>query len=123
MLGNQKTTTVALLGPGDKANTSAATGSWVQVTNYEGVILVTQNVGAVTAGTIDGKLQHATSNGGAGAADITGATFTRVSTSNDPAIETIAINTNGLYDYIRYVGTIGTGPAQVGVSFTGCPKY
>lgn len=105
---------VVILAPIDCADTAAATSAWIDVRTYEGDIAIIQSTGVVTAGTIAGKIQEATDGSGTGAADITGATFTSVGTSTDNDVQKLVIrNTAG---YIRYVGTIGTGPALVGVS-------
>lgn len=105
---------VVILAPIDCANTAAATSGWIDVRTYEGDIAIIQSTGVVTAGTIVGKIQEATDGSGTGAADITGAVFTSVGTSTDNDVQKLVIrNTAG---YIRYVGTIATGPALVGVS-------
>jgi len=114
---------IQLLTPADKANTAAATGTGIDITGYEGYMLVTQQVGVVTAGTIVGKLQSCTAADGTGAVDITGAVFTSNGTSTDVTTETICIKVDGLQQYLRYVGTIVTGPAVVGVSAVGTKKY
>jgi hypothetical protein len=114
---------VSLLDPIDATNTAGATGSWIAVSKYEGNLMFVQHVGTVTAGTIDGKIQDATSSGGAGAADVTGATFTQCGTSTDQAIEKIVVAANALRSHVRYVGTVATGPAEVSVCFIGHPKY
>lgn len=116
-------TSIQLLSPSDKANTAAATGTGIDISAYDGYMIVTQQVGVVTAGTIAGKLQHCTAADGTGAADISGATFTSCGTSTDEVTESIVINVNGLNPYLRYVGTITTGPAVVGVSAVGVKKY
>lgn len=115
---------VSLLTPGSKAATANATGTGVLVAQYEGDLMITQHVGAIT-GTLDGKLQQCDDDAGTGAADITGATFTQVTTSNDdPNIQKITIEAGSLTKaYIRYVGTIGTGPSVVGVQMHAHPKY
>ena len=123
MFANIKNEAVALLGPGAKTDTAAATGSWVLVSNYEGSFIVTQNAGTVTAGSLAGKLRTATDDSGSGAADITGATFVTVTTSNDPKCEAINVQCNACGPYIQYVGTVGTGPVDLSVSLIGCPKY
>ena len=56
------------------ANATSGTGKWLDVRAYDGEILVTQQIGAVT-GSITGKLQSATDANGTGAADISGYTF------------------------------------------------
>jgi hypothetical protein len=85
MLLNQASaaTTTSILDPVSAANTAAATSGsakWLDVRAYDGEILVTQVLGAIT-GTIAGKLQSATDANGTGAADITGYTFP-VNTTN-----------------------------------------
>jgi hypothetical protein len=116
-------TSIQLLSPSDKANTGAATGTGIDISAYEGYMIVTQQVGVVTGGTIVGKLQHCTAADGTGAADITGATFTSCGTTTDEVTESIVIKVDGLNPYLRYVGTITTGPAVVGVSAVGVKKY
>lgn len=126
MLGNeaQACSVVSLLTPGSKAATANATGTGVLVAEYEGDLMITQHVGAIT-GTLDGKLQQCDDSGGTGAADISGATFAQVTTSNDdPNIQKITIPAGSLTKpYLRYVGTIGTGPSIVGVQLHARSKY
>ena len=125
MLANQAqaSTCTSILTPASAADTAAATSAWVSIADYEGFLAVTSQVGAVTAGSIAGKLRHADDDSGTNAADITGATFTTVTTSNDPKTEKISVAVNGLKPYIQYVGTVTTGPAVVGVSMLGTKKY
>lgn len=107
---------VVLLAPIDCADTAAATGSWVDVRTYEGDVAVIQTVGVVTAGTIVGKIQHASDGSGTGAADLTGAAFSSVGTSTDNSVQKIAFKASETMGYVRYVGTITTGPALVGAT-------
>ena len=125
MLGNQAQAceAVALLVPGAKADTTAATGGWVAVAKYEGQIAFIQSIGTVTAGSIAGKIRHADDSGGTGAADVTGATFTSITTSNDPATEKIYVSASALKPYVQYLGTVTTGPADAGVVMVAHPKY
>jgi len=106
------------------ANTAAATsgnGFWIDTQDLEGAIAVTLNVGAVT-GSITGKLRTATDANGTGAADLTGATFTAVSSSS--STQTIVVQkTQMTARYLGFVGTIVTGPALVSVIALGCKKY
>ena len=128
MLANsaRDATVVSLLTAGSKAATANATGTGVLVAEYEGDLMITQVVGAIT-GTLDGKLQACSASDGTGAADITGATFTQVTTSNDdPNVQKIWIEAGSMpadKPYLRYVGTIVTGPAVVGVTLHARPKY
>lgn len=116
-------TTIKLLVPGSKADTAAATGTGIDITAYEGYMVVTQQVGVVTGGTIVGKLQECDDAGGTGAVDIAGAVFTSNGTSTDETAESVVIKVDGLKPFLRYVGTIVTGPAVVGVSAVGVKKY
>jgi len=123
MLGNIKTETIQLLKGAAATDTAAATGTWKLVTNYEGAMIITQNVGTVTAGSITGAIYTATNDSGAGSAAVTGATFTAVTTGTDEAATSIVVQCNACGPYVAYVGTIATGPAEIGVTLTGCPKY
>lgn len=117
---------VTLLAPANAANTAGATGLGVDIRPYEGDLMVTSSVGVVTGGTIAGKLQACSAADGTGAEDITGATFTTVSTSNDPLIEKITVSCDALpaaKPFLRYIGTVVTGPAQVSVVLHARPKY
>ena len=123
MLGNIKTETIQILGPATATDTAEATSTWKLVTNYEGAMIITQNVGTVTAGTITGAIYTATDDSGAGSAAVTGATFTAVTTGTDEAATSIVVQCNACKQYVSYIGTVATGPAEVGVTLTGCPKY
>lgn len=113
-MGNsaQASTALELLAAGSKAATANATGSWVDITAYEGTMVVVQDVGAVT-GAIAGKIQHADDNSGTNAEDVTGATFTSATAAG---IQKIVLNSNGLKPFVRYLGTITTGPAVCSVT-------
>lgn len=121
MLNNeaQAATPMRLLDPVNAANTAAATGGWIDVRQFEGDIAVTQQVGALT-GSIAGAIQDATDGSGTGAANVAGATFTSVSAANN--IQEIAVSASAVRGWIRYVGTVTTGPALVAVSALARPK-
>lgn len=126
MLANeaQAATVTQVLTPGAKANTAAATSSWIDVRAYEGDLMITSQVGTVTAGSITPTIEDATDGSGTGAAAVTpneGA-FTAVTTSNDPLTEKRTINAGAVRGWIRYVGTIATGPADVAVTLHSRPK-
>ena len=118
MLLNQASaaTMTSLIDAVSAANTAAATsgsGKWLDVRPYDGEILVIQQIGAVT-GSITGKLQSASDANGTGAADITGATFTIVSSAN--STQSIAVDPKKVTGgFLGYVGTIATGPSLVSV--------
>ena len=127
MLLNQASaaTMTSLLADADLsyANTAAmTTGSakWLDVRPYDGEILVIQHIQAIT-GSVAGKLQSASDANGTGAADITGATFTSVTTTDNT--QSIAVDPKKVVGgFLGYVGTIATGPA-VGQVIAGGKKH
>jgi len=128
MLANsaKSASVVSLVRPQNAANTTAATSSGVDIRPYEGDILVIENIGTVTGGTITGKLQACSDSGGTGAEDITGATFVQAGTASDERTATYVLSGNALpaaKPFLRYIGTVVTGPAQVAVCFVSRPKY
>lgn len=110
------TSPVVVLAPADCANTAAATSGWIDVRGYEGDIAFIQATGVVTDGTLVGKIQDATTSTGTGAADITGLAFASVGTDTDNDVQKLVIRASSTRGFVRYVGTIVTGPALVGVS-------
>lgn len=98
------------------ANATSGSGKWLDVRAYDGEILVTQQLGAVT-GSIAGKLQSASDANGTGAADISGYTF---GTNTANSTSTIAVDPKKVPGgFLGYVGTIVTGPALVSVVAAG----
>lgn len=110
-------TTAVLLAAASCANTAAATGTGVDLKDYEGPIVIVQNHGTST-GTLDGKIQDSADN--SSFADVTGATFVQSTTTAD--IQSIVLQSKQVRRYIKYVGTVVTGPQVVGVSMTGVKK-
>jgi hypothetical protein len=108
---------VSLLAAGSKANTAAATGSGVDLQAYEGPVVITQDHGAST-GTLDGKIQDSADN--SSFADVSGLTFTQETTT--AGIQKLVVQSKQVRRYIKYVGTVGTGPQVVGVSMLAVPK-
>jgi len=113
--GNSTTTT--LLAAVSAANTAAATGTGVDLLAYEGPMLVTQNHG-VSTGTLDGKIQDSADN--SSFADVAGLTFTQSTTTADT--KTLVFQSKQVRRYVRYLGTVVTGPQVVGVTMSGVPK-
>ena len=116
------TEAVALLAAIDATATVNATGTPVDVTAYEGPMIVVQNVGIVDDGSITGKIQTGTLENGTDMADLTGAAFVAVTPANDPNTQRIVIQANACKKYIRYVGTIVTGGALVSASIVATKK-
>lgn len=110
-------TTVSLLTAVSAANTAAATGTGVDLLDYEGPVVIVQNHG-VSTGTLDGKIQDSADN--SSFADVAGLTFTQSTTTAD--IKSLVVQSKQVRRYIRYLGTVGTGPQVVSVSMTGVKK-
>ena len=119
MIGNDALAAshVTVLPAVSAANTAGATSGWIDVRKYKGTLLFTVNTGSVT-GSVAGKLQSATDSGGTGAADITGATHTAISSSN--GVATIAIPATTC-PYVKYIGTVTTGPVLMSVTLMAHP--
>ena len=97
---------------------STVTGSAVDLLDYEGGVAIVQSHGTGT-GTLDGKIQDS-ADGSTGWADVSGAAFTQSTTTAD--VKVLALNPKQVKRYIRYVGTIVTGPQVVGVALVGVKK-
>jgi hypothetical protein len=110
-------TTTVMLAAASCANTAAATGSGVDLKDYEGPVLIVQNHGTGT-GTLDGKIQDSADN--SSFADVSGLTFTQSTTTAD--IQSLVVQSKQVRRYIKYVGTVVTGPQVVGVSMSGVKK-
>jgi len=108
-------TLVSVLPSISAANTAAATSGWIDVRSYIGNILFDVHSGAIT-GSFVGKIQSATDGSGTGAADITGATHTAVSTANQ--VKSISVPAT-VAPYMAYVGTVTTGPVVISVTLRG----
>lgn len=114
-------TVTSLLTPADHADTAAATGAWTAVSGYEGYLVFTMHAGVVTAGNVVAKIQTATDDQGTGITDL--ATFTTLTTSNDnPFVEKKVVAAKQNLGYIRFLGTVTTGPAVVGCVMAGSLK-
>lgn len=119
---SQGVETLQLLASVDAANTAAAsTVTGLDVSTYEGYLIVTQNAGILDGGSLTGTV--ITSASSDLSSPTTVGTFTAVTTANDPAAQSISIDCNKLQKYIGYVGTIVTGGALVGCTALGKKKY
>ncbi|WP_310383537.1 hypothetical protein [Roseateles sp.] len=111
-------TTTALIVTASCANTAAATSAAFDGRGYDSPVLITQNKGLGT-GSLDGKIQMSM-DGSTGWAD-TGVSFVQATTA--AGLQTVVLNPNGYQRYLRYVGTIVTGPQLLAVSVSGVKKY
>lgn len=102
---------------GAAANTAAATSAWTQVTGYEGYLVFHQHVGTISTGTLIGTIQSATDGSGTGSATV--GTFVTVTTATDaPNIQSVVLPAT-IGNYVRYVGTLSAGTADIAVSMIG----
>lgn len=106
-----------ILPPVSAANTAAATSSGVDLTGYEGDVSIIVSTGAIT-GTLDGKIQDSADN--SSFADVSGLTFSQVTAANK--IAALTVNVGQVRRYIKYVGTVGTGPVLISVQLAGVKK-
>lgn len=116
----QRLTLLLLLANGSKANTAAATGAALDLNDYEGEVAVIQDVAAGGTGSIDGKLQDS-ADGSTDWQDVAGAVFAQVTIGASQ--QKIALKSDDCRRYVRYLGTIVTGPQVVGVHALGLKKY
>jgi cellobiose-specific phosphotransferase system component IIB len=111
-------TTVAILSAVSAANTAAATSTGVDLIDYEGPIVITQNHG-VSTGTLVGKIQDSADN--SAFADIVPA-VNYASEGTTVGVQQVVIQSKQVRRYIRYLGTVTTGPQVVAVTMTGVKK-
>ena len=111
-------TVAHLLAAVSAANTAAATGAAVDLIDYDAPVVIVQSHG-VSTGTLDGKIQDS-ADGSTDWQDVSGAAFTQSPTTAD--VKRLAINPKSVRRYIRYLGTVVTGPQVVGVALVGVKK-
>lgn len=124
MLGNLRVSTVQLQESIDAVDTAAATGAYIDVSNYDGMAIVVSQVGAVTSSDeIAVEILTATADDGTGERTVD--TFTTVTSSNDPLTQAIIINMNGCDAYLAVKGTITGSAAAIpfAAHLIGTPKY
>lgn len=108
------------------AKTSTVTSTGIDVSAYEGSLLVILHsaAGTGTTPTLNGKLQDSDAVGGT-YADVPGATFVEIDDTAGGSIQAIAVDLGNVNGFLRFVGTIaGTTPSfTMGVSVVGLKKY
>lgn len=110
-----------LAAEGEYADTTAATGSYVQVpVGATGYLIIVQAVGTISAGTLIGTIVGASDDQGTGAATL--ATYATITTSNDaPNVQTVVLPAT-CAAYIKYVGTLSSGTGDIAVTMLYSPK-
>ncbi len=114
----QNLSAVALSANASQAST--VTGSAVDLATYEGEAVILQSAAAGGTGSLDGKIQDS-ADGSTDWQDVSGATFTQVTA--DASLQKLNFNTDSCRRYIRYVGTIVTGPQVVSATLLAAKKY
>jgi len=107
-----------LVGPLSAANTAAASSLGIDLQGYEGPVLIDVRTGTIT-GTLDGKIQD--SADGSTFADVAGLTHSTIGLASQ--VRQILINPTAVRRYIKYVGTVVTGPVVIKVDLIGFMKY
>jgi hypothetical protein len=99
------------------SNASTVTGAGVDLQDYNSPVLIVQNHGTST-GTLTGKIQDSADNSTFD--DVAGLAFTQSTTTAD--VKMLTLTPGQVRRYIRYVGTIVTGPQVLSVSMSGVKK-
>jgi hypothetical protein len=100
------------------SNATTFTGAAVDLIEYDLPMVIEQNHG-VSTGTLDGKIQDS-ADGTTGWADVAGAAFAQSTTTAD--VQRMMLNAGNIRRYIRYVGTVVTGPQVFSVTAIGVKK-
>ena len=104
--------------------TATATSSAIDLKEFDGDVLLVLNCAAGTGSspTLDIKVQDSDETGGT-YGDLSGATFTQVTTS--ASVQTLEVNKDECKRFIKIVQTVGgSSPVFVyGVSLVGAKKY
>ncbi len=112
-----------LLAPSNYANTATASnGPWVSTIGMVGTMMITQSVGVVASGNVDGSLLTTANSNGAGnealVLDSGGNNFTST-TGNSQELRTVDVNRSK--GYVHYIATLG-GAANISVTLHVRPK-
>jgi len=127
-LPTDRAATMAVVSP-IQQGAGASTASWVDAANFRRMLatLVTGVLGS--SATVDFKLQQATSSGGAGAKDITGAAIPQiVKASGDNKVAQINLNTDSLdvangFRYVSMIVTVGVASSYVAATLQGVDPF
>lgn len=119
-------TGVSLLGARQRSGAGATNGTGVDISAYEGTVLVTLNgiIESGTTPTLDVKLQESDTSGGT-YVDIAGAAFTQQTAVASAFAAQLALPIDGRKQFIRAVATNGgTSPVVAAcVQLVGMKKY
>ena len=121
MLGNEASAADVIRFSVPNLRTVTVNGSWIDCRQYEGDIVIVQEVGVVagTSPTLDGKLMDATDGSGTGAADLAGAVFTQATAAG---AQKMVIPAGSHRGWLRYTGTIGGTSPQFQMAVVGMSR-
>lgn len=100
---------VGAIAPASRAPGDVSTG-WVAAKDFDKFLAVINGGALGTNGTIDAKLEQATTSGGDGVKDVTGKAITQITAANKQAminLRTDELDVNNGFDYVRLTITIG----------------
>jgi len=118
----QASVLVNLLPPKNATDTAGATSGWVAIPAAEGCLVVSQIVGAMT-GTLAGTLETSPyANGANNVAMLPddGANFADETTDNNTQKKVVNARKN--LGYMKYIGTVTTGPVLLNILVQYRPK-
>lgn len=117
-------TQVELLPPVSAANTALGTGGWVDCRTAVGDIMVIQAIGAC-AGTVLGTFETSPyANGASNVAVVpAGGALVAATANTANQIQKTFIDSSQNLGWLKYIGTVTTGPILLGVTAHFHPKY
>lgn len=130
VLASEKIAILDTIDPASRGAGTVTTG-WIAASDFA-QFLVELWVGAMTAtGTLDMKLEQATSSGGAGAKDITGKAITQLTAAGTDSNKQVLVNLqrheldiNNNFTHFRASVTVATAASIYGVGVKGLePRY
>lgn len=115
---SDRVTLLGVIDP-DANSTGALSTGWVNAGQYESLMAVVVVGDIVSTGTVDAKLEQATSSGGAGAKDVTGKAITQLTQAGTDSNKQAFINCQsedldvaGGFAFVRLTMTGGTAGAD-----------
>ena len=107
MVNNEAQAATVFVLSSNLVRTASLNGSWVDIGEYEGDILLVMPVGTVsgTSPTLAVKLEDADDSSGTNSADLAGAAFSTQTTG--PLVKQLAFSANSSRRWVRVVSTLG----------------
>ena len=102
------------------STSSNITGTGVDLTGWEGLVTVAQNLGTITGSISLNKLQDSADN--SAWADVAAGVQTGAFGTTASALSSVQVEVRNLRRYVRYIATVTTGPVAVSVTMTGFKK-